>query len=157
MITAVVVRCRKRLHWGTGCESVVIRRRYAPCSSFCSYAREPKHKDFLWWEPSALHSLLVQANETKRCETGTERQDPCATIDLRGRRVTVEWDQQTKVITYVFTDDRRLFGDSELSVGGSCRIIGDSNRGESRFDRYGRWPSRQTGRRASANVCGVAG
>jgi len=39
----------------------------------------------------------------------------------------------------MFTDDRRLVGDSELSVGGHCRIVGDRGRGDSQLSRYGHW------------------
>src|SRR5271169_3654702 len=79
------------------------------------------------------------ASGTRQCENGAARHDSCATVNLRGHRVTVGWDQHTKVVTYMFTDDRRLVGDSELSVGGHCRIVGDRGRGDSQLSRYGHW------------------
>ena len=53
--------------------------------------------------------------------------------------MTIAWDQQTKEVTYLFTDDQHLVGDSELSVGGSCRIAGDGGRGDSRLTKYRQW------------------
>jgi hypothetical protein len=60
-------------------------------------------------------------------------------MNIRGHRVTIAWDQQTNAVTYLFTDDRRLVGDSELGVGGSCRIAGDGGRGDSRLIKYQQW------------------
>ena len=82
--------------------------------------------------------LVRTRSETKQCESGTTHHDPCATVNIRGHRVTVAWDQ-TKAVTYLFTDDRRLVGDSELSVRGSCRVAGDSGRGDSRLIKYRQW------------------
>ena len=65
--------------------------------------------------------------------------DPCVTVNISAHRVTVAWDQQTRAVTYLFTDDQRLLGDSELSVGGSCRVAGDSGRSASRLIKYGQW------------------
>jgi hypothetical protein len=76
---------------------------------------------------------------TQQCEIATKRHDPCVTVGLRSHRLTVAWDKQTKVATYLFTDDQRLVGDSELAVGGSCRIGGDHGRGDSRLSRHGHW------------------
>lgn len=76
---------------------------------------------------------------TTQCKNGTTHHDSCATANIRGHRVTVAWNQQTKVVTYLFTDDRLLVGDSELGVGGSCRIAADSGRNDSRLTKYQQW------------------
>ena len=83
--------------------------------------------------------VLGASSGIPQCETGTSQHDPCATVNILGHRVTIAWDQQTKAVTYLFTDDPRLIGDSELSVGGSCRIAGDSGRGDSRLIKYRQW------------------
>ena len=83
-------------------------------------------------------NVVRTGSGTLQCETGTHR-DPCATVKLRGHRVTIAWDQQTKAVTYLFTDDRRLVGDSELGVGGSCSVAGDGGRGGSRLIKYRQW------------------
>jgi hypothetical protein len=83
--------------------------------------------------------VVGTSSGTRQCETETAQHDPCATVNIRGHRVTVAWDQQTKAVTYLFTDDRHLIGDSELSVGGSCRIVGDAGRGDSRLIKYRQW------------------
>jgi hypothetical protein len=78
------------------------------------------------------------ASGTRQCENGTARHDSCATVNLRGHRVTVGWDQHTKVVTYVFTDDRRLVGDSELASAATA----DSRRprqSDSQLSRYSHW------------------
>lgn len=41
---------------------------------------------------------------------------------------TIAWDTQTKAITYLFTDDRRLVTDSELGVGGRCRLVDETGK-----------------------------
>ncbi len=72
-------------------------------------------------------------NATSQCEKGTKRHDSCATVTIQGHRVAVGWNQQTKAINYLFTDDKRLIGDSELEVGGSCRVAAVH------LTRYGQW------------------
>lgn len=39
---------------------------------------------------------------------------------------TIAWDAKTNAVTYIFTDDRHLVTDSELGVGGDCRLVGES-------------------------------
>ena len=52
--------------------------------------------------------VMGTSSGTQQCETGTVHHDPCTTMNIRGHRVTIAWDQQTKDVTYLFTDDRRL-------------------------------------------------
>jgi hypothetical protein len=95
--------------------------------------------------------VVGTSSGSQQCETGTAHQDPCTTMNIRGHRVTIAWDQQTKAVTYLFTDDRRLVGDSELGVGGSGRIAGDGGRGDSRLIKYQQWLVTKTGGKASGN------
>ena len=39
---------------------------------------------------------------------------------------TVAWDERTKVVTYLFTTDHRIVTDSELGVGGGCRLVDET-------------------------------
>jgi len=41
---------------------------------------------------------------------------------------TIAWDAKTQAITYLFTSDKHFIGDSELSVGGLCRLVGESEK-----------------------------
>ena len=88
--------------------------------------------------PRFLKTFWAQAVEYRNVRLG-RRSMIRATVNILGHRVTIAWDQQTKAVTYLFTDDPRLIGDSELSVGGSCRIAGDSGRGDSRLIKYRQW------------------
>jgi hypothetical protein len=60
-------------------------------------------------------------------------------VRIKGHRVTIAWDERTKEITYLFTDDPKLVGDSGLGVGGSCRIAGDAGRSASPVFQFLRW------------------
>jgi hypothetical protein len=62
----------------------------------------------------------------KVCETGLGHKDPCAEIEIAKIKFTVAWDAQTKAITYLFTDDRRVLTDSHLSVGTTCLVVDSS-------------------------------
>jgi hypothetical protein len=92
----------------------------------------------------------------RQCETETAQHDPCATVNIRGHRVTVAWEQQTKAVTYLFTDDRHLIGDSELGVGGHCRIRGDSGRGDSHLTKYREWLVAEEWKESFSNWSGDA-
>ena len=44
----------------------------------------------------------------KRCHTSDTQVDPCTEVKIGSIRCTIAWDEQTKAITYLFTDDRSL-------------------------------------------------
>lgn len=67
--------------------------------------------------------IFTAEKHSKECETGPGHKDPCAQIEFDKARFTVAWDAQTKVITYLFTNDPRVVTDTQLSVGGSCRVV----------------------------------
>jgi len=68
-------------------------------------------------------SLLAARTGSRECPTDTGHSDPCASVSISHRLFTIGWDAQTRAITYIFTDDPRIVVDSELAVGGSCRIL----------------------------------
>jgi hypothetical protein len=63
--------------------------------------------------------------DSQECLTDTQagHRDPCASVTIQKTRFTIAWDVKTNEITYLFTDDPDLIMDSELSVGGSCRLV----------------------------------
>jgi hypothetical protein len=65
---------------------------------------------------------------SQQCFTDIDRRDPCASVKIGGWFFTIAWDARTRAIVYIFTDDRRLVTDSELSVGGSCRLVDEAGR-----------------------------
>ncbi|HTV15154.1 MAG TPA: hypothetical protein VME68_10585 [Acidobacteriaceae bacterium] len=69
---------------------------------------------------------FVTAEKHKECSTGPGHKDPCAEIDIEKIRYIVGWDAQTKAVTWLFTDDRRLVTDTQLAVGNSCHLVQDS-------------------------------
>jgi hypothetical protein len=70
--------------------------------------------------------VLKARTHSQQCFTYTNRRDPCASVKIDGWFFTIAWDAQTKAIVYIFTDDHRLVTDSELSVGGSCRLVDEA-------------------------------
>jgi hypothetical protein len=68
--------------------------------------------------------ILKARAASQECLTDdTGRHDPCASVTIQKKRFTIAWDVKTNEITYLFTDDPALIMDSELSVGGSCRLV----------------------------------
>jgi len=65
---------------------------------------------------------------SQQCLTDVNHHDPCASLRIRGVLFTVAWDEQTKVVTYLFTADHRLVTDSELGVGGGCRLVDEAGK-----------------------------
>jgi len=59
---------------------------------------------------------------SEQCPTEVNRHDPCTSVMIDDKLFTIAWDKQTKAITYLFTDDHRIVTDSELGVGGLCRL-----------------------------------
>ena len=75
---------------------------------------------------SKVPSYVLKARaDSQQCLTDSDasHRDPCASVTIQKRRFTVAWDVKTNKITYLFTDDPDLIMDSELSVGGSCRLV----------------------------------
>lgn len=56
------------------------------------------------------------------CRTDVNHHDPCASIKIKNVLFTIAWDADTKAVTYLFTEDHRFIGDSELGVGGLCNV-----------------------------------
>ena len=70
--------------------------------------------------------VLKARTHSRHCLTDINHYDPCASVKLENKLFTIAWDSKTNAITYIFTDDRHLVMDSELSVGGDCRLVGQS-------------------------------
>jgi len=66
--------------------------------------------------------VLMKRTGDQECRTDVNHRDPCASIKIKNILFTVAWDADTKAITYLFTEDRRFVGDSELGVGGLCNV-----------------------------------
>jgi hypothetical protein len=70
--------------------------------------------------------FVTAEKHTKECATGTGHKDPCVELEIDRIKYTVAWDAQTKAVTWLFTDDRRIVTDTQLAVGNSCRLVQDS-------------------------------
>ena len=75
-------------------------------------------------------ALFTAAKHDRKCDTGPGHKDPCTEIEFDKIRFTVAWDAQTKNITYLFTDDRHVVTDSQLSVGDTCRVVDSSGKAD---------------------------
>jgi len=67
--------------------------------------------------------VLKARLHAQECPTDINHRDPCASIKIKNVLFTIAWDKDTKAITYLFTDDRTFVTNSELSVGGECRLL----------------------------------
>lgn len=67
--------------------------------------------------------VLRARSHSDECITDINHRDPRAQVKVDEKLFTIAWDVRTKAVAYIFTDDRRLVTDSELSVGGSCRLL----------------------------------
>ncbi len=74
----------------------------------------------------APDSILSAEKHGKECETAPGHRDPCAEVEIDKVKFTVAWDAQTKAVTWLFTNDRRLLTDSQLAVGNTCSVMQDS-------------------------------
>jgi hypothetical protein len=72
--------------------------------------------------------VVTAQTRAQRCLTDVNRHDPCASVRIRGLLFTVAWDEQTNVVTYLFTADHRLVTDSELGIGGGCRLVDENGK-----------------------------
>src|SRR5258705_2342636 len=78
---------------------------------------------------SPVKSSVVNARSgSQQCLTDVGHHDPCASVKIDKAIFTIAWDASTKEITYLFTDDRHLVMDSELGVGGGCRLVDESGK-----------------------------
>jgi hypothetical protein len=66
--------------------------------------------------------FIAADKKEKRCRTSDDRYDPCTEIEIRDVRYTIAWDQQSKDVTYLFTDDHHVVTDNGLAVGNSLRV-----------------------------------
>jgi len=71
---------------------------------------------------SAIPPALVAAQKTKPCRTSNDHADPCADVQIGDVRYTIAWDEQSKAVTYLFTDDRHVITDNGLAVGNDLRV-----------------------------------
>lgn len=58
-----------------------------------------------------------------QCLTDIKHYDPCASVKIQKKTFTIAWDATSKQVTYIFSNDTDLEDDSELGVGGSCRLV----------------------------------
>jgi hypothetical protein len=66
--------------------------------------------------------VLKARRGVQECLTDFAHKDPCAVVSIDGKRYTIAWDANTGLITYVLTTDLHFLTDSDLSVGGMCRL-----------------------------------
>jgi hypothetical protein len=68
------------------------------------------------WVPSArAHS--------ETCLTDVNHRDPCATVTIKSMLFKIAWDRETSAVTFLLTEDPHLVTDSELGIGGGCRLL----------------------------------
>jgi hypothetical protein len=72
--------------------------------------------------------VMTARSHPRQCLTNINHRDPCASVTIEGMLFTIAWDAQTKTITYLFTEDRLLVTDSELGVGGGCRLVDEAGK-----------------------------
>jgi hypothetical protein len=58
--------------------------------------------------------VLNARRGAQQCLTDLAHNDPCAIISIDGKRYTVAWDAQTRVITYVLTTDLHFLTDKDM-------------------------------------------
>ncbi len=71
---------------------------------------------------STLPPALVTSDKPKFCHTSSDHSDPCAVVEIGDVRYTVAWDEQTKAVTWLFTDDHHIVTDNGLAVGNDLRV-----------------------------------
>jgi hypothetical protein len=82
--------------------------------------------------------FVTAEKHTKECSTGPGHKDPCVEVEIDKVRYTVAWNAQTKAVTWLFTEDRRLVTDTQLEVGNSCRLVQESGAPDSTVN-YLKW------------------
>ena len=96
--------------------------------ALCAVQAEAQEKHVPKLGSQVPPSVLRARTYTKQCLTDIRHIDPCASVRIDRMLFTIAWDTQTKTITYLFTDDRRLVTDSELGVGGRCRLVDEAGK-----------------------------
>jgi hypothetical protein len=83
-------------------------------------------------------SVVESRVDSQLCLTANNQRDPCASLKVGNTLFTIAWDARTKVTTYLFTSDPHLMTDSELMVGGLCRLVDESGK-TYEMTRYMNW------------------
>ena len=80
--------------------------------------------------PSLGSQVPKQVLKTRatQCLTDVKHHDPCASVKIHGILFTVAWDRDTNAVTYLSTSDHRLVTDSELGIGGGCRLVDEAGK-----------------------------
>ena len=93
--------------------------------------------------------------KSRQCDTGPGHKDPCAMIEIGNIHFVIAWDAQTKNVTYLFTDDRHMVMDTQLSVGDTCRVIDPSGKADTIVP-YMKWEIDPRWKGTDSNVDGKA-
>ncbi len=72
--------------------------------------------------------LLSARAHSETCLTDVSHRDPCATVPIKRILFKIAWDRETSAVTFLFTQDHHLITDSELGVGGGCRLLDESDK-----------------------------
>lgn len=72
--------------------------------------------------------VLKARTHSRQCLTDIDHHDACASVRIRKTLFTIAWDENTKAISYLFTDDHSLVTDGELGVGGSCSLVDEEGK-----------------------------
>lgn len=83
-------------------------------------------------------SLLTADKHEKECRTAKSHFDPCAEVEIDKIHYTIAWDAQTKVVTWLFSDDRHLVTDTGLAIGNVCSVVGSSGQPDATVS-YMKW------------------
>jgi len=70
--------------------------------------------------------VLKARAHSETCLTDVNHRDPCATVTIKRMLFKIAWDRETSAVTFLFTKDHHLITDSELGVGGGCRLLDES-------------------------------
>jgi len=66
--------------------------------------------------------VIAARNGDQQCLTDIDHHDPCASIKINNVLFTIGWDETTKTVSYLFTEDHHFVTDSELGIGGQCNV-----------------------------------
>ena len=67
--------------------------------------------------------VLSARAHSETCLTDVNHRDPCATVTIKRMLFKIAWDRETSAVTFLLTEDPHLVTDSELGVGGGCRLL----------------------------------
>jgi len=78
---------------------------------------------------SRAPSWVLRARaHSETCLTDVNHRDPCATVTIKRMLFKIAWDRGTSAVTFLLTEDPHLVMDSELGVGGGCRLLDESDK-----------------------------